>query len=262
MSQPKILVIDVETAPLLNYCWGVWDQNVGLNQIKSDWHLLSFSAKWLGKKEVIYKDQRNAKNIEDDTSLLKDIWSLLDECDIVLTHNGKKFDIKKINARFIANGLPPPSSFRHVDTLGIARKHFAFTSNKLEFLTQHLKCKVTKLTERKFKGFDLWKECLNGNKLAWKEMEKYNKQDVLALEELYKKLAPWDNSVNMFVFQSGENKQTCTCGSTSFLKRGFRYTNTGKFQRYRCNSCSKEHTDGVNLLGKGQGGPGTSQVKR
>jgi len=55
-------------------------------------------------------DQRYAKNIEDDSGILREIWKMLDEADIVITQNGRKFDQKKLNARFILNGFKPPSS--------------------------------------------------------------------------------------------------------------------------------------------------------
>jgi len=248
---PKVLIIDIETAPIVAHVWGLWDQNVGLNQIKSDWHLLSFSAKWLGDSpnKTIYMDQRNAKNIEDDRKLLDKIWQLLDEADILLTQNGKKFDHKKINSRFVLNGMQPPSSYKHIDTLVIAKKHFGFTSNKLEYMSDKLCVKYKKQTKRKFSGFELWKECLAGNKSAWKEMEFYNKYDVLALEELYHKLIPWDNSIDFNVYSDGL-ETVCKCGSTDFLKRGFFYSPVGKFQRFRCNNCGAETRSRENLLSK------------
>jgi hypothetical protein len=248
---PKVLILDIETAPIIGYVWGIWDQNVGLNQIKSDWHLLSFSAKWLGDppNKTIYMDQRNSKNIEDDRKLLDKIWELLDSCDILLTQNGKKFDHKKINARFVLNGMQPPSSYKHIDTLVIAKKHFGFTSNKLEYMSDKLCVKYKKQTKRKFAGFELWKECLSGNKEAWNEMEKYNKYDVLSLEELYHKLIPWDNSIDFNLYTDSLDI-TCKCGATNFKKCGFGYTSVGKFQRFRCNDCGAETRSRENLLSK------------
>lgn len=249
---PKVLLLDIETSPLMSYTWGLWQQNVALNQIKQDWHLLSFSAKFLGDSKIIYRDQRNKKDITDDKALLKEIWELLDEADIVITQNGKKFDIKKLNARFIINGFPPPSSFKQIDTLVMARKYFGFTSNKLEYLSNTLNKKFKKQTKREFSGFDLWKECLANNLKAWKEMEKYNKYDVLALEEVYEKLIPWDSSINFNLYKDENDVISCKCGSTSFLKRGFAYTTKGKYQRYRCNKCGAETRDTVNLFTKDQ----------
>ena len=237
---------------MLAHVWGLWDQNVALNQIHTDWHLLSWSAKWLGDppSKIMYMDQRSAKNIEDDSKILKGIWDLLDEADVVITQNGKKFDQKKLNARFILTGMKPPSPFKHIDTFQIAKKHFAFTSNKLEYLSEKLCDKYKKLThQRKFGGFQLWKECIAGNLEAWKEMEKYNKYDVLSLEELYEKLQPWDNSVNFSVYDEWSNP-VCNCGNTKFHKRGYNYSLSGKFQRYQCTSCGKWHSSRKNLIPK------------
>lgn len=248
---PKILLLDIETAPILGYVWQLWDQNVALNQIKSDWHLLAWAAKWLGDKpnKIMYQDQRYNRDIEDDKEILRNIWNLLDEADIVITQNGIEFDIKKLNSRFIMHKMQPPSSFRHIDTLKLAKKHFAFTSNKLEYMTDKLCKKYKKLQHKKFPGFEMWRECLAGNVKAWKAMEKYNKYDVLSLEELYTKLIPWDNSIDFNTYTEDES-HVCKCGSKRIVKNGNWFTNLGKFQRYKCMDCGSEIRGRVNLLSK------------
>jgi hypothetical protein len=251
LNKPKVLIFDIETAPILAHVWGLWDNNVALNQIDSDWHVLSWSAKWLDDppNAVMYKDQRNAKSMEDDKDILKDIWKLLDEADIVITQNGKNFDQKKLNARFIIQGFQPPSSYKHIDTKQIASKHFGFTSNKLEYMTDKLCTKYKKLKHKKFPGHEMWTECLKGNLEAWKEMEIYNKHDVLSLEELYHILIPWDNALNFNVYHDEED-HVCKCGSTTFIKNGFYYTSSGKYQKHKCKSCGAEYRDKLNLFSK------------
>lgn len=244
MNTPAILFVDIETSPIISYTWGLFDQNVGLNQIKEDTFVLSWSAKWHGEKKVLYKDQRNAKNMSNDKELMLALWELLDQADIVCGHNAKSFDIKRINARFAFHGIKPPRPYRVIDTVRLARKHFGFTSNKLEYLASKLCKKYKKLTEHEFQGFALWKECLAGNLKAWKVMEKYNKADVLALEELYETLAPWDNSVNLHVYTA----DACKCGSKNIQKRGFSVTNAGRYQRYQCQDCGTWTRDSKNLL--------------
>lgn len=246
---PKVLIFDIETAPIIGYVWGLYDQNVAINQIKADWHVLSWAAKWLESDKVMYRDQRKAKRIEDDRELLQGIWDLLDEADIVVTQNGKEFDVKKLNARFIIQGFKPPSSFKHIDTLKLAKKHFGFTSNKLEYLSKTLNKNHKKLSERKFAGFDLWRECLAGNLEAWKEMEAYNRLDVLSLEELYKRLIPWDSTINFSLYHEG-TEHVCTCGSTRLHKRGYELTATGKFQKYQCLDCGKWTRGAENLFSR------------
>jgi hypothetical protein len=247
---PKVLIWDIETAPMLGYVWSLWEQNVALNQLEKDWHLLSFAAKWLGDppSKIIYQDQRNVRRVEDDKKLAKALWKLLDEADIVITQNGKSFDQKKANARFVAHGMQPPSSYKHIDVKLLAKKHFAFSSNRLEYITDRLCTKYKKLKSTKFPGFDLWKECLAGNVEAWDEMKRYNIQDVLSLEEAYTKLIPWDNNT-MFALYS--DVPVCSCGSKKFKKRGYYYTNTGKFQRYKCKECGSETRDSKNQFVRG-----------
>ena len=178
---------------------------------------------------------------------MEQLWKLLDQADIIITQNGKAFDAKKINARFILNGMKPPSSYKHIDTKQIAKKHFAFTSNRLEYMTDKLCVKYKKLKHEKFQGFELWKECLAGNKSAWREMEKYNKHDVLSLEELYEKLAPWGESVNTNLYHDREDF-ICQCGHPAFVRNGHRHTESGKYTRFKCKQCGKEYLGKQNLL--------------
>ena len=250
MNKPRVLVLDIETSPIISYTWGLFDQNIGLNQIKQDWNVLSFAAKWLGDppSKVIYMDQSKEKDVHNDKKLLEAVWKLLDECDIVVTQNGKKFDIKKLNARFVLNKMQPPSSFKQIDTLVIARKMFGLTSNKLEFMTDKLCTKYKKQKHSEFGGFELWKGCLAGDKKAWAAMKKYNIYDILSLEELYNVLIPWDSSINFNLYHD-ELVNECKCGG-KYRNKGYVYTATGKFSRHRCLKCGNEVKGRVNLFSK------------
>lgn len=245
-ATPKVLLLDIETAPLEVYSWGLYDINVALNQVKHDWSILSWAAKWLDSDEIMYEDLRSQKNKRDDKKLLRAIWRLLDDADIIVTQNGRSFDAKKLNARFIINGFSPPSSYQHRDTKLIAKKHFGFTSFGLEYMCKALKLEYQKKSHKKFPGQELWTACLGNNQEAWQEMEDYNKHDVLALEALYKKISPWDSNATNFSVYSG--KTTCECGNTNFIENKFSYTNTSKFQRYKCSKCGAEMKDKKNLL--------------
>lgn len=240
--KPKILIIDIETSPIEAYVWGLWDNNVALNQITKDWKIISWAAKWLDEKFTFQDDTKNRT----EKDILKGLWRLLDAADIVVGQNSKQFDVKKINARFIQHGMKPPSSFQQIDTKLLAKKHFGFTSNSLEYMSDKLCTKYKKLKHKKFPGMELWTECLKGNNKAWKAMAQYNIFDVLATEELYKKLAPWGVGINFNVYY-GDKDATCTCGSTKFGKNGYAYTATGKFQRFYCKKCGAELRSRQNL---------------
>lgn len=241
MIQSRILIFDIETAPVLAYVWGLRDQNVAVNQIHRDWYVIAWAAKWLGDpaSKVIYRDQRHAKNIEDDKAILKDLWKLLNQADIVITQNGKNFDTPKLNARFITHGMRPPSPYKHLDTLQIAKSAARFTSNKLEYLTEKLCKKYKKLKHNKFPGFELWAECLKGNLRAWNEMRRYNKHDVLATEELYTKIRAWAPQNAPRVYNVGHLTHQCpTCGVIGKLRpKGYTYTRVSRFRKYVCKGC-------------------------
>ena len=244
-KKAKILFFDLETRPLLGYVFSLWNNNLGLNQIGEDWCLLSYCAKWADSGEVFYKDKRDTFNTEDDKDLLLDLWKLLDEADFVVGHNIKKFDVKKLNARFILNGLSKPSTYRMIDTLELAKESFAFTSNKLEYLTDKLCNQHKKSTHGKFAGFLLWKECLEGNLEAWQEMEDYNIMDVLSNQELYEILAPWSNKhPNLDVYTSSEEV------SSEWVHIGYHFTNLGKYNKYRNTITGQQRRGRVNLLSK------------
>ena len=240
------ITLDIETAPLEVYSWGLWKQNIGLDQIQNEWSLLSYAVKRLDKKEIRYSDNREAEDPRDDYALLADLWSILNEADIVIAQNGKQFDLKRINARFAMLNFSPPSPVRVIDTVLEARKKFGFTSNKLEWLSTHLTCEK-KSKHKRFPGFSLWAECLKGNKAAWDEMKRYNIADVKATEELYLKLRPWiDRHPNVAL-----GVEACPrCGSEDLQFRGTVATQSGVYQRIRCSECRGWSRQKQNQLSK------------
>lgn len=239
MNKPRIVTLDIETAPLEVHSWGLWEQNIGLEMVGTDWSILSFSAKWLGDPKVVYADTggRGVKKVRDDSALLGQLWEILDEADIVIAQNGAGFDIKKINARLIQAGFKPYSPIKIVDTMLVAKKHFGFTSNKLAFLTDKL-TKTKKLTHKKFPGFSLWSACLRDDPEAWAEMKRYNVADTIATEELYLVVRPWiEGHPNVAVYSTSETVSCPKCGGEKLKKNGSSFTQTGSYQRYRCLEC-------------------------
>jgi hypothetical protein len=231
----RTLLWDIETAPNLAYTWGKWEQNV--IAFESEWHVLSIAWKWLGDRstQVIGLDDfpRFAHDSENDFDLVLRAWQLFDEADIVVAHNGIAFDTKKIQARMLIHGMDPPSAYREVDTLKLARRHFAFTSNRLDDL-----CRTLDLGDKVATGgFQTWLGCIKGDPAAWRKMKRYNAHDVRLLEALYLKLRPWGTHPN--VASIGGVPDACPkCGSTAgMIGNGWRYTSVGRRQRFRCKGC-------------------------
>ena len=232
-TQVKVLLIDIETAPSLGWVWEKYETNV--IDFKSDWYILSFGYKWLGEDQTkvvgLVDFPRYDRDRENDKQLMKQLWKLLDEADIVIGHNLDKFDIKKINTRFLTHGLNPPTPYKTVDTLKIARSNFAFDSNKLDDLGRYLGI-GRKLPNT---GFYLWRGCMIGDRESWAKMKQYNGQDVQLLEKVYNLLFPWDKkhpAVNL-----GQRDTCPKCGSQNVQKRGFNFTLLSQSQRYVCLSC-------------------------
>lgn len=239
----RILLIDVETAPSLAYVWGLWEQNVGLNQLLAPSYMLCWSAKWLDGKEVFFSSKFSAKNRK---AMLEPLHKLLDEADAVIHYNGTRFDIPHINREFILQGMTPPSPYREMDLLQTIKKTFKFVSNKLQHVSEELGIG----SKIKHSGFELWVGCIENDEKSWELMQEYNIQDVLLLEKLYYKLQPWiKRHINYSMYE--EDKLVCPhCGGNKCVKRGFTYTLASKFQRYRCTTCGTWFKDNKRLNSK------------
>jgi RNase H-like protein len=217
----KVLLYDIETFPNVAFVWGKYEQDVIAYQ--SEGYMLTWSAKWLGGKQIT----RGLCDYKNKKQLVTDLHKLISEADIIVAHNGDRFDVRKMNTEFIAHGLNPPEPYKTVDTKKVAKRYFAFNSNKLDDLGAFLK------VGRKVKhpGFELWLGCEQGDKASWNLMKKYNKQDVLLLEKIYLKLRPWMTS---HPYQGG----LCdSCGGDHLQRRGVAVTKSKKLQRWQCLDC-------------------------
>lgn len=232
MNKPKILLFDLETTPNLSYTWGKWEQNV--IAFKKEWELLSVAYKWLGEKEVYCITRPDFKD-KTDKSISRELKKLLDEAEIVIAHNGDEFDIKKSNAKFIEHGLGPTSAYQKIDTKKVAKKYFKFNSNSLDDLGNLLGVG----RKEKTGGFDLWLDCMAGKKEAWKLMAKYNKQDVLLLEQVYLKLRPWMEQHPNLAILSNRPSSCPKCGSTrSLINKGIISNRINTYKRFLCRDCN------------------------
>jgi len=235
-TEPHILLLDIETSPLLGYAWGVYEQNI-FNVIKHS-HILSFAYQWYPDTRIKVVSLRQFKgyahNKNDDRHLVEELWKLMDKADIVVAQNGDAFDIKKINTRFLFHRMELPSPYTTVDTLKISRRVFGHPSNKLDDVCQYHGI-GRKLPHT---GKDLWFGCMAGNERDWRVMEKYNAHDVYLLRKLYDLVRPWAKThpnVNIISRKPGACR---VCGGTRLHQRGYRYTRTTQAPRLQCQDCS------------------------
>lgn len=231
----KILLLDIETSLMSVLCWGIWEQNINIDAIVEDWHMLSWSAKWLFDEDILSDALTSEEAINhDDFRISSSIWKLLDKADAVVTHNGNNFDLKRLNTRFIKHDMLPPRPYQSIDTLKIAKEHFNFSSNKLDYINEFLG-----LPRKKDTKFDLWIRCFYGDPGALHEMELYNRGDAEILEDLYLRFRPFIKGHPNLNLWSEDNVSVCpNCGSDKLKWEGNHYyTYTGRYAQFRCGNC-------------------------
>lgn len=224
----RILFLDIETSPNMVYVWSLFNQNVPIGNMVNSSTTLCYSAKWLGEKEITFDSVHESSP----KKMLAGIHKLIDQADVVVTYNGIRFDLPTLNKEFLLHDMAPPAPYKQVDMLRVARKRFRFTSNKLDYVAQQLKLGG----KTKHHGFQLWVDCLAGDREAWETMEKYNKNDVVLLEKVYLKMLPWIDqhpNRNLYSDRPGCNR----CGSTKVQARGVARAIGVTYQRFQCTSC-------------------------
>lgn len=224
----RTLLLDIETAPNKVYSWGMYDQNIAMNQVVETSYVMCWSAKWLGTRGVMFDSVKTSSRVR----MLGKMHKLLDEADVVVHYNGLKFDIPVLNKEFIKAGYAPPAPYKQVDCLKEVRRLFRFEINKLDFVVQALKIGA----KVEHEGFTLWVKCMEGDPVAWKKMERYNRQDVKLLEALYLRLRPW---MNRHPNAGAHDDIECCpkCGSEKYQQRGWAVTQMMKYRRYQCQKC-------------------------
>lgn len=230
MSEPKILLFDIETAPMVVTSWDLWRPRLSHENIQQESSLISAAWKWLDEKRVD-EVHVNPRRPNDDRQVVSRLHSVLEGAHILVGHNVDRFDLRKLNARAIKHGLPPLPRIQTIDTLKVARSVFAFNSNRLDYLGKFL-CGTGKIPTT----YGLWLKVMEGNRGALSAMVKYNKADVLLLEKVYKKLRPHiKNHPNLGVISGA---WCCpNCGSGDIWSCGYNFSRITKRKRYQCKQC-------------------------
>lgn len=245
----KILLIDIETAPNTAYVWGLYDQNISHEHLKETSYILCWAARWYKQHSMMSQSVWGHKpGSSFYIQMLKKIWTLLDDADVVVHYYGSKFDIPVLNREFARYGMPPPSPYKQVDLKVVVAKAFKFESNKLDHVADKLGlgCKIDT-------DFGLWVGCMEDDPASWNYMIRYNKQDVKLLEKLYVRLLPWiDKHPSHSVFS---NRMCCPkCGSNHTHKRGIQVASVATYTRYNCQTCGAWFRNNLRMNTKGERG--------
>lgn len=253
---PRILVLDIETSPLTLLSWGLFKQRPNIDQVVKTWGVLSWAAKWLFEDtvmgEVVTGEEANRR---DDWRVLEEIWHLVDEADILVGQNIQRFDMRKLNWRWILNGKKRPSSYQVIDTLKVSQRHFASESHKLDWLGQYLVNKKKIRTD-----YELWKRCVNeegftteeDQEAALQEMLVYNKNDVLLTEEVYLELRPWvvgHPNLNLYLDIIGEKCTNCLKDLKEKHWQGYYVTPANRYRSFRCDCGAQGRSRNSDIVG-------------
>lgn len=224
----RILTIDIEWRPIRSYHWGLWDQNISIVQIDDDGGLLCFAAKWMGEKEILFWSEKDGHQ-----TMVQAAHDLLSEADVVITYNGDKYDIKKLNGEFMLAKMGPPKPYKSIDLVKTNKARFDLPSRKLDYIAQ--RSGVGKKVVHN--GFELWLGCMADDPASWALMEKYNRGDVIVTEKVYLRLLPWITNAPHLAMFTREGHSCPYCGSKKLTRDGLTHTLVQSYQLYACGNC-------------------------
>lgn len=226
-NDPKILTLDIETKPAKAYVWRLWDENISQEQLIEPGGMICFGAKWLGEKKLIFfSDWEHGHK-----ACVEAMHALLSEADAVVTYNGDRFDLPKLQGEFLLYSLTPPPPPTSIDLYKTVKK-LGFIMNKLSYIGPLLNIGE----KMKHEGFKLWRLVMEGDTKAQTRMKRYCLQDVKLTEELYNKVRAYIKNHPHLGTEAGA--ETCgACGSSKLHSRGYRRTRMYRIQRLQCQNC-------------------------
>jgi DNA polymerase elongation subunit (family B) len=227
---PRILTLDIETAPAVVETWSLHNAFISVEQVRQPSTILGFGYKWHDAKRVGWV----SSHVEGHEGMVEAARNLLHDADIVVTYNGDAFDIRHLQREILLADLTPPSKVKSVDLYRVVKRRFKFQSNKLAFVADQLGVGQKASTG----GYDLWKRCMAGDDAAWRKMAAYCRQDVRVTEALYDRLLPWiPNHPNVALWSAPAGRVCPNCGGSRLQARGEAVTVAAVYQRYQCQGC-------------------------
>lgn len=189
--------------------------------------IMCFAGKWVNENSdpMFYSTYHNGYG-----GMMDAAWNLLNEADGLVYFNGDRFDRPKIQKELLVAGFDPPSPSTGIDLYSIVKKNFDFPYKRLDQV-----CKALGIGGKLGSHGANWRGCLENDPEAWEREKEYNIQDAILNEKLFNIVKPWVSTLPSVAVENGID--ACVCGSESLTKEGFRFTRTGKYQRYRCRAC-------------------------
>ena len=201
-NQGKILIYDIETSYNIGKFWRAgYNLNINPGDIIHERAIICISYKWLGEEQVysLTWDKNQC-----DKFLLEQFIPILDEADMIVAHNGDRYDLKFIKTRALKHNLKMLINYKQFDTLKVAKAKFMFNSNKLDYISKFLGAEGKISTEMKLWDDIILRKCPK----AMIEMLTYCEEDVRQLEIVYNALVSWENPKFHIGVINGGTKQT------------------------------------------------------
>lgn len=235
MNELKVLFFDIETAPLETYIWHPRQDYIPMEMIKEDTFIINWGAKWGHAKKVVSGLVTPAEaKARDDKRLVTELSEIIREADLLVGHNINGFDLPKLNGRLMKYKLEPLGPVRTIDTLQLSKRNFMLAYHKLDYLAQFLGIGSKIRTD-----FQLWRECVAGDPVALKEMQRYNVMDVLLTEKVFEAMKPYVRNLPR-LFRGTYGSRDCPfCGQPKLIIRGYYDTQGSSFPRYQCTNCKR-----------------------
>lgn len=228
----RVLIYDLETAPLLGHFWRITQDYINPEGIHHDTFLLSWSAKWRGENKIYSQAlEPNEALAQNDYRIVEGMADLVREADYIVAHNIERFDYKMLNVRVAQLGLEPLGPVQMIDTKKILKRDFGMASTSLDYAAEFFG-----LGRKKKMTFDDWQDCYRGDPAALRKMERYNRHDTKLLGDLFEVILPYARSMPRLV----EGGVGCVyCGSTDVQRRGYKHTAAGSYAQFQCNRCHR-----------------------
>jgi len=238
MQRPNIeSLVGKDQTKLLTAAWGTWDElyHKGADAVVS---VGNHHRKTAFKRDPL-----------DDTYVLKQLWKVLDDADIVVAHNAS-FDAGWIEGRFLDLGWKRPSKY-YVYCTYRTLSGLNGTSKKLDYLSQ----KLIGTKKVKHEGLPLWVGCSEGDVESFEKMEAYNIGDIYdTLYKVYMRTALWVNREKCI--DLGGDGVFCSVTGDELVagKEAYRNRNTGLlYNVYKNEKYNFQYRDRYNTRSKKSG---------
>lgn len=229
----KRLFFDIETSPNIVLSWRTgYKLNIGHDSILQERGIICICYKWENEKEVYALTWDKKQN---DKKMLQEFIKVAKSADQLIAHNGDRFDIKWVQTRCLYHRIPSFPKYQTLDTLKVAKSHFYFNSNRLDYIARFLG-----FDGKSDMSYSDWKEILlDKSQEAMDKMVAYCKKDVTLLEDVYKELAKYtEPKIHTGVLEGGEKWSCGHCGSEDVYCNKTKVTKMGTIRReMHCKSC-------------------------